>query len=513
MRQVLEFRASQQLALTPQLVQAIKLLQLSAAELETEVERALGRNPFLERGDEQTTREPGTPAGDAPDAPREESHGDDAPAQGEGEPAMEYEASRTEWSGTTRERHGEATDFSDLRPAARTLHEHLLEQAFVSQLCPRDRALVATVVAALDDDGMLRQSLEEILPTLPESFGADLEELEVALRFVQSLEPAGVGARSLSECLTLQLAEMRPDTPGRALAMAIVADHLALLAAHDAASLSHVLGCDEAAIREANLLIRRLDPRPGLRFGSLEPGYVVADIIVRRAGRRWLAAVNPAVVPNIRVNRLYAQALQRERSDHAALAQHLQEARWLVRSVEQRFQTIQRVAQTIVDRQRLFLELGDAAMRPLTLREVAAELGLHPSTVSRVVANKYMETPRGLIGFKRFFSSRLENEDGATCSGTAVRAVIRELVAAENPQAPLSDVQITRLLGSRGIRVARRTVAKYRDALHIPPVEARRLAGAGPAAKVASSARPIAAVAAARRAAQRPAAAVTLATA
>jgi RNA polymerase sigma-54 factor len=278
---------------------------------------------------------------------------------------------------------------------------------------------------------------------------------------------------------------------------------------HDCARLAHELGCDDEAIRRANVLIRRLNPRPGTPFGDSHARYVVADVVVRKIGGKWIAAINPQAVPNIQVNRVYAEALQRSREGQGALAQHLQEARWLIRNVQQRFDTIQRVAQVIVDRQRLFFDLGEMAMRPLVLRDVARELGLHPSTVSRVTSNKYVQTPSGLIELKRFFSSRVSaRADGGSCSSTAIRALIRELVAAETPQDPLSDVQITRLLASRGINVARRTVAKYRTALRIPSVESRRMAIDGASPRRPSPPRPIAALASERRAAaQREAAA------
>ena len=254
--------------------------------------------------------------------------------------------------------------------------------------------------------------------------------------------------------------------------------HLELLALHDAQQLAQELNCDNEAVRRANLMIRRLDPRPGSAFGESDTRYVVADVIVRKIGNKWTALVNPQAVPNIRVNRMYAEALQASRGAAGPLAQHLQEARRLIRNVQQRFDTIQRVAQVIVDRQRLYFDLGDLAIRPLVLRDVARELGLHPSTVSRVSSNKYAQTPTGVVELKRFFSTRASHrEGGATCSSAAIRALIRELVSAESPADPLSDVQITRLLASRGISVARRTVAKYRAALRIAAVESRRMTG------------------------------------
>lgn len=467
MRHALELRQSQQLMLTPQLMQAIRLLQLSAAELEQEVEQAVSTNPFLERKEEE-------------EAPRGETGIDAATTGPEADaqpatPAVEdAEESRDPWSTSARRADGEDLEPGDYTAAPSTLRNHLREQAAGARLGAVDRLLVETVIEGLDDDGYLRQSLDELAQTLEPALEVEPEALATALTFVQSLDPVGVGARTVAECLELQLRATR-DTPERALALRIVREHLDLLALHDSVRLERALEVDAAAIRAANLLIRRMDPRPGLRFGGDQVPYVSADVLVRRVGNRWVAMLNPRVVPQIQVNRLYADALARARSGQGALAQQLQEARWLIRNVHQRFETIRRVAQAIVERQRTFFELGDLAMRPLVLRDIAAEVGLHPSTISRVTCNKYMDTPRGLIEFKRFFSSRVTNPDGGSCSSTAIRALIREIIAAEDPNIPLSDVQLTKMLANHGIRVARRTVAKYRDHIGIAPVEARRM--------------------------------------
>jgi RNA polymerase sigma-54 factor len=509
MRSSLELRASQQLALTPQIVQAIRLLQMSAADLEHEIEESLAKNPFLERLDRaQTATEPrndrapgsggeeillGDMAGVTPQANGGE---DEAPA------AVEP------WSGTARQPYDGERDYAESWAARVCLRDHLREQLAGSRLEALDRLLVETVIDGLDDDGYLRQSTDELLQTLPPEVGATAEDTEVAVHYVQSLDPAGVGARSLSECLALQLGRLADDeevdSQTRTLALAIVRRHLDLLALHDAQQLAQELRCEHDDVHRANLLIRRLDPRPGAAFGESDTRYVVADVVVRKVGGKWTATINPQAVPNIRVNRMYAEALQASRGAPGALAQHLQEARRLVRNVQQRFDTIQRVAQVIVDRQRLYFELGELAIRPLVLRDVARELGLHPSTVSRVSSNKYAQTPTGVVELKRFFSTRASHrEGGATCSSAAIRALIRELITAESPADPLSDVQITRLLASRGISVARRTVAKYRSALRIAAVESRRMTVDTPAPHRSVSARPIAALASERRAAQR----------
>jgi len=514
MRSSLELRASQQLALTPQIVQAIRLLQMSAADLEHEIEDSLSKNPFLERLD----RAPLSPA-DASSEPAHASHDHDDGSMAESSAATtagddeshagDYESQGGEsWSGSSRQSYDGERQFAESCAAHVSLRDALREQLAGCRLGELDRLLVETVIDGLDDDGYLRQSMDDLLQTLPPEIEADGEQLEVAVRYVQSLDPAGIGARSLGECLALQLerltAEDGVEPQTRALALCIVRKHLELLALHDAQQLALELGCDHEAVRRANLLIRRLDPRPGSAFGQPDTRYVVADVIVRKIGSKWTALVNPQAIPNIRVNRMYADALQASRGAAGPLAQHLQEARRLIRNVQQRFDTIQRVAQVIVDRQRLYFELGDLAIRPLVLRDVARELGLHPSTVSRVSSNKYAQTPTGVVELKRFFSTRASHrEGGATCSSAAIRALIRELVSAERPDDPLSDVQITRLLASRGISVARRTVAKYRAALRIAAVESRRMTIDTDAPRRTASARPIAALASERRAAQR----------
>jgi RNA polymerase sigma-54 factor len=348
----------------------------------------------------------------------------------------------------------------------------LREQLLLLGLSERDHALANIIVDALDEDGFLRQPLEEIVSLCP---GCDSTDLDMALAIVQSLEPAGIAARSLGECLALQLKNLDAATPGRELALAIVQDKLTLMASRDNSRLLEALGCPEADLRTAVELIRSLDPRPGSRIGSFEPRAIVPDVIVRKDKKRWVVTVNSAIYPRIRVNQQYADFFRQARDGETTLlAQHLQEARWLVRNLEQRFLTIQRVAEAVVARQRNFFEYGDLAMRPLTLREIADELSLHESTVSRATSHKYMATPRGVVAFKRFFSRQLATTSGGSCSATAIRALLREFIAAEDRRNPLSDVQLTELLADRGVKVARRTVTKYRRSMQLPAVDFRR---------------------------------------
>ena len=344
----------------------------------------------------------------------------------------------------------------------------------LTPLPDRDRKLVALLVDALDEDGYLTQPLEEIAAMLPEELAIEPDELAIALKHLQNLDPTGVGARSPAECLELQLAALPESTPGLAVALRIVREQLPLLAARDFVKLKKLFGCDDASLRTAQRLIQSLNPRPGGAYSALETRYVVADVIVRKLKGVWTASLNPDAMPKLRINRIYADILQSNRGQGGQLTSQLQEARWLIKNVQQRFDTIQRVSQSIVDRQRHFFDHGEVAMRPLVLREIADALGLHESTVSRVTTQKFMATPRGIFELKYFFGSHVATEAGGACSATAIRALIKQLVGAEDAKKPLSDSKISQILGQQGIVVARRTIAKYRESMHIPPVNLRK---------------------------------------
>jgi len=354
-----------------------------------------------------------------------------------------------------------------------SLREHLNEQLALTGMGERDRALTALLIDVLDDDGYLTQPLEEIAALFEPAAAVDVEELGIALRHLQNLEPAGVGARSPAECLLLQLRALK-DHPACALASEIAGKHLELLAARDYTRLRGLTGASEEALRAAQKLIQSLNPRPGAAFTNVETRYMIPDVIVRKVKNVWRASLNPEAMPRLRINRLYADLAGSARNGSNALASQLQEARWLIKNVRQRFDTILRVAQAIVDRQRHFLEHGEVAMRPLVLREIAETLGLHESTISRVTTQKYMATPRGTFELKYFFGSHVATDAGGAASSTAIRALIKQLVAAENAHAPLSDARIAQILGEQGIVVARRTIAKYRESLQIPPVNQRK---------------------------------------
>jgi RNA polymerase sigma-54 factor len=476
MKPSLQFRLSQHLTLTPQLQQSIRLLQLSTVELNQEIDRLLMENPALEREDSED--------GDAAPrtAPKEE-----APAKGAAEAAPESAPpADTDWTGELAAgwRGGGDDEDSDRNlgtPDTPTLRDHLRGQLTLTNLSERDRALVALLIDALDEDGYLTQPLEEIAALLathlPEDFPADgeagREELAIALRHLQNLEPAGVGARSPAECLVLQLKAL-DDEGDRALALEIAAKHLELLAGRDYTRLKALTGADDDRLRAAQRLILALNPRPGSAFAKIEARYVVPDVVVRKQRGVWKASLNPEAMPRLRINRLYAELAASARSGAPGVSSQMQEARWLIKNVQQRFDTILRVSQAIIDRQRHFLEHGEVAMRPLVLREIAETLGLHESTISRVTTQKFMATPRGTFELKYFFGSHVATEAGGAASSTAIRALIKQLVAAEDPKVPLSDSRIAQILGKEGIVVARRTIAKYRESLQIPPVNQRK---------------------------------------
>jgi RNA polymerase sigma-54 factor len=483
MKPTLQFRLSQHLALTPQLQQSIRLLQFSTAELNQEIDRLLMENPILERDDGETeaadagqAESASVPPGTAMDTlDPGEGLGSDSEAGPQSDLPPAY---ATPWRGPD-EGGDDDSDRAQAAAGSPTLREHLNSELALSNLGTRDRALVALLIDALDEDGYLTQPLEEIAALMSAQSEVGLEELAIALHHLQNIGPVGVGARTPGECLALQVRAVRRDhaapEPICALALAIAERHLELLANRDYARLKQVTGADDDALRSAQQLIRSLNPHPGAAFSNIETRYVVPDVIVRKVRGVWRASLNQEAMPRLRVNQLYAQLAARPRgSGGNALASQLQEARWLIKNVQQRFDTILRVAQAIVDRQRNFLEHGDVAMRPMVLREIADVLGVHESTVSRVTTQKYMSTPRGTYELKYFFGSHVATDSGGAASSTAIRALLKQLVAAEDGKRPLSDARIAAILGEQGIVVARRTIAKYRESLQIPPVSQRK---------------------------------------
>jgi len=515
MKPSLQFRLSQHMALTPQLQQSIRLLQLSTLELHQEIEQMLEQNPFLEpeddlpaldlaaaeferqRNERQSGEDTASSSSDADGGPGDsDAAGIDKADLGTTE--------RDDWeNGTEREdfdgisetpsRNNDSDD--DFDPMSRnaptvSLQDHLKAQLLGTRLGAEEMAAVEVLIESLNEDGYLADPLEEIaaslLPGDPEDADEDtldelMSRLRCALGWLQSLEPVGVGAANLADCLVLQLKTQAPSRI-RDVAIDICRHHLELLARRDTRKLMSAAGATESEVKQAQGLIVQLEPKPGRAFTRAEANIIVPDVIVQKSGRSWKVVLNPDVMPKLRINDLYAQALRASRSPrgtaasegHTAMSSRLQEARWFVKNIQQRFDTILRVSQAIVDRQKNFFTHGEIAMKPLVLREIADELGLHESTISRVTTAKYMNTPFGTFELKYFFGSSLNTEAGGNASSTAVRALIKQLVSAEDAKKPLSDSQLATMLEEQGIQVARRTVAKYREALKIAPANLRK---------------------------------------
>ncbi|MGZ5194686.1 MAG: RNA polymerase factor sigma-54 [Ramlibacter sp.] len=518
MKQGLSLRVSQHLALTPQLQQSIRLLQLSTLELTQEVEQMLDDNPFLELNPDDVPREQfGLEQADTP-SPQEEREGEAAefaavpPPEGEvrvqaadsetapltpepdnweGDGSTEVVPDDGEWGGDAPARKNNIAgdddmDATDLARGQESLQSHLHRQALSLRLSEEDSCALRFLVESLNDDGYLDESIESLAAGLSPHDAEQREELvhrfTMALHLLQNLDPPGVGARSLAECLTLQLKVMQAAGVSQAAcatALRICAQPMELLARRDVKRLMQLCGDGDAQIRAAIGLITRLEPKPGRRFVDVERNIVIPDVLVTKAGRgssaRFRVQLNPDVMPRLRVHDVYAGALKSHRGEgHQALQQRLQEARWFIKNIQQRFDTILRVSNAIVERQKNFFVHGELAMRPLVLREIADELGLHESTISRVTTAKYMATPCGTFELKYFFGSALGTETGGNASSTAVRALIKQFVAAESLKKPLSDSQISDMLKEQGIECARRTVAKYREALRIAPANLRK---------------------------------------
>lgn len=491
MKQSLQFKFSQNLALTPQLQQSIRLLQLSSQELNQELETILQENPLLERTDKNddgseninefasegfSTRDTAISTTTAQE--NEESVPESGPQDSLSE---DYFGSGNGHRWEENNNPDDDNDYAFQEASAPTLREHLISQLQLMQLSERDQTLSMFLVDAVNEDGYLEQSLEELEELLPEELEIDMLELETALKHIQHLDPPGVGARNLSECLILQLQLLQKEicdenTKLFELAKQIAEHHLATLASRDYAKLKKSLRCDEESLRIAQQMLKQLNPRPGSDFTKLAAGhYIQHEVVVKKVKGHWLASLNDEVVPKLRINKLYADILKRNRdSSNQYLNSQMQEAKWMIKNIEQRFSTILRVSQAIIDQQNQFFEHGEIAMRPLVLREIADELGLHESTVSRVTTRKYMLTPRGVYELKYFFGSHVLTDTGGACSATAIRALIKQMVAEENPKKPYSDNQLTEVLSKQGIVVARRTIAKYRESLNIPAANQRK---------------------------------------
>jgi RNA polymerase sigma-54 factor len=521
MKQNLQLRVSQNLTLTPQLQQSIRLLQLSSLELNQELDTILQENPLLELVD-----------GDNPDAdldddialPEQSNSADAEQIGADGETSVDnddfdafsnldyqeltnaaptseevpqeitnqqedfsatdfdedYEeyGSASQWDEGSRQNNGDDNDgdYSRQEIVAESLREHLLSQLKLMPLSERDQTLVLLLIDSINDDGYLEESLEDMAESLPLELEIELVELQTALKLIQHLDPPGMGATNLQECIMLQLDMLPIETEYLSLAKTIVSQHLAVLANKDFAKLRKLLNCDEACLKGAQTLIKQQNPRPGSDYAQLSRDHFIAhEVLVKKVKGIWIATLNDGVIPKLRINQMYADILKRNRENsNQYLQTQMQEAKWMIKNIQQRFSTILRVSQAIVDRQRNFFEHGEVAMRPLVLREIADELELHESTISRVTTHKYMLTPRGVFELKYFFGSHVATDAGGSASATAIRALIKQMVASENVKKPYSDNQFTDILAKQGIVVARRTIAKYRESLNIPPANLRK---------------------------------------
>ena len=469
----LQLRQSQQLTLTPQLQQAIRLLQLSTLEVNQESERLLDENPFLEREEDDPAQpyaygdaQGNTTTGSTSSSDHTNTERDAVPND-------------SDWAIPTFAGSNNSDDddigFGEVAADKPSLRDHLISQVNLSPLEQRDKQIIGLLIDALDDNAYLSQPLEEIAELLPPELDITLDDLETALVQLQHLDEPGIGARNLSECLSLQLQALPRETPGMVLAQRLVASHLDLLAAHDYAKLKKILRGDDAALRAAQDLIIHLQPRPGAAFEQRAADYVVPDVLVARIDGVWRARLNPEAMPRLRINQVYANILQgRGENSAEGMSAQLLEARWFIKNLQQRFDTILRVSQAIIERQHLFFQHGKIAMRPLVLREIADQLELHESTISRVTTQKFMLTPSGIYELKYFFGSGLATTSGGSCSSTAIREIIKRLVDEEDTCNPLNDSRMSEILAQQGIIVARRTVAKYRESLHILPVNLRK---------------------------------------
>ncbi len=472
----LQLRLGQQLTMTPQLQQAIRLLQLPALELQAHIRELLESNVMLEPMDEadgtgvfEAVEEATVEVPPAPERPREST----VEVLDEGWGEQNVGPAETPWSGSgdDDERQQEYAD-----SAGQSLQEHLLWQLEVARLEPREFAIARAIVDAISDDGYITEPLDDIAATLRPEIECNAAEVESILSVVQALDPPGVGARSVGECIELQLRQLDPGTPGFNTAIEIARHHLELVAERELSLLRRELRATEDEIACALALVRSCHPRPGSTVSTGAAEYVVPDVFVRRTDHGWAVEINSATLPRVRLNSSYASLIGRNAS-HATMRAQLQEARWLLKSLEIRHETLIKVARSIVERQQAFLEHGDEHMRPMILKDIAEAVNMHESTISRVTSGKYMHTPRGVFELRYFFSSQVEGADGSGTSSTAIRAKIKKLVKEEDAESPLSDGRIAELLSGEGIPVARRTVAKYREAMGIAPSNERKRAG------------------------------------
>lgn len=480
MKQSLQLKLGQQLTMTPQLQQAIKLLQLSTLDLQQEIQTALDSNPMLEMGEEN--EDDGPPAPEVAEAPPATADTVDDPEWGN-DVIPEDLPVDTRWEDIY-QTSGSGTgsgddsdyDFDGRNSASESLQDYLHWQLNLTRMSDNDRLIATAVIDAIDTTGRLTVSAEELLEGFQENSDIELDEIVAVIHRIQQFDPPGVGGRDLRECLLIQLGQLPVDTPWLRDARLVVDKYIQLLGSRDYAQLMRRTRLKEEELRDVLQLIQALNPNPGATIASAAAEYVVPDVFVRKIRGRWTVELNPDIAPRLRINNDYAALVRRADSSSANtyLRDNLQEARWFLKSLQSRNETLLKVATRIVEHQRAFFEYGEEAMKPLVLHDIAEAVSMHESTISRVTTQKYMHTPRGIFELKYFFSSHVATESGGECSSTAIRALIKKLIAAESPRKPLSDSKITELLAEQGIVVARRTIAKYREAMLIPPSNERK---------------------------------------
>jgi RNA polymerase sigma-54 factor len=489
-----QLRLGQQLTMTPQLQQAIRLLQLSTLELQTQIQETLEQNPMLEiaeegvesEADEAREKESSTQEKEpenrsetsetedfdyGSDSPSDDTIPEDLPVDTQWDDIYDIP---TPYTGTPDD---DGRDiFENQSGGGETLQEHLTWQLDLTPMSDVDRAIATAIIDAIQDDGYLGEDIESIHASVADDLEVELDEVMAVLHLIQQLDPLGCGSADLRDCLAIQLEHLPADTPWLEQTKLLVRDYLEVLGNRDYKQLMRKMKLDEDGLQQVIGLIQTLNPRPGDLVNSSKAEYVVPDVFVRKLNGSWQVELNPDIAPRLRVNQLYASLIKRadQSADNTYLKEHLQEARWFIKSLQSRNETLLKVATAIVERQRGFLEYGEEAMKPLVLRDIAEQLDMHESTISRVTTQKYMHTPRGIYEFKYFFSSHVATADGGECSATAIRAMIRKLIEEENQAKPLSDSKIAATLVERGINVARRTVAKYREAMAIPPSNERK---------------------------------------
>lgn len=481
MKPTLQLRLGQQLAMTPQLQQAIRLLQLSTLELQQEIQQAIDANPLLEQEDESDIATPEIPDDDdftPPDSSEEmaqaqENMPEELPMDTTWDEV--YTAAGSTSSGSGLMNSDEESVYQG--ETAESLQDYLLWQMRLTPFSEQDAAIALTIIDSIDESGYLSASLEEIQQAVSaDDELVEMDEIETVLKRIQHFDPVGVAARSVQECLLIQLNQFTADTPWLNEARLAIKDHMDLLGSRDYRNLARKLQLKEGDLKEILQLIQTLEPRPGSRIIPSESSYVIPDVAVLKKSNRWVVELNPDAMPKVRINETYASMARHARnsSDSQFIRSHLQEAKWFIKSLESRNETLLKVANCIVQQQQDFFEYGEEAMKPMVLNDVAEEVEMHESTISRVTTQKFMHTPRGIFELKYFFSSHVNTDSGGECSSTAIRALIKKLVAAENPAKPLSDSKIADLLTEQGIMVARRTIAKYRESLSIPPSSQRK---------------------------------------